>query len=149
MEPESWQRLREVRLAALAESPEMFCSNLDRELAFDEAEWRRRAARPATFVAGRETEADGLAGVFEFDGAWSLMSVWVAPSARGTGVIEALVDACQQHVLQAGANELGLGVIESNVRGIRAYTRLGFLATGERETLADGRTEIMMRKALA
>ena len=54
LQPDDWQRLREIRLAGLADAPETFGSTLARELAFDEAEWRRRLARPATIVASRD-----------------------------------------------------------------------------------------------
>ncbi len=52
--PADWTRLRTLRLAALAESPEMFGSTLAREQAFDETEWRARAERPAAFIASRD-----------------------------------------------------------------------------------------------
>ena len=65
VEPEDWQRLRDVRLAALAESPEMFGSTLAKEQSFDETEWRRRAERPATFLASRHGVDVGMAGDVE------------------------------------------------------------------------------------
>ncbi|WP_344255993.1 GNAT family N-acetyltransferase [Terrabacter carboxydivorans] len=148
VEPDDWQRLRAVRLAALAESPEMFGSNLAKEQAFDEAEWRRRAARPATFLASRDGVDVGMAGVYEFDGEWFVMGMWLAPAARGTGVVEALVHACESTAQAAGAATLALGVMEDNPRGRRAYVRLGYHYTGEREHVRDGRDELFMAKTL-
>ena len=112
--PEDWQRLREIRLAALAESPEMFGSTLAKEQSFDEAEWRRRAARPATFLASRDGVDVGMAGVYEFDWGWFVMGMWLAPVARGTGVVEALVHACESVAQAAGATTVALGVMEDN-----------------------------------
>ncbi|WP_101523977.1 GNAT family N-acetyltransferase [Nocardioides houyundeii] len=114
--PQGWKRLRDVRLAALAESPEMFGSSLAREQGFDEAEWRRRAARPATFLACRDGLDVGIAGAYELDGDWRLAGMWIAPSVRGTGVVEALVDACESVVREAGATTVALGVMADNSR---------------------------------
>jgi ribosomal protein S18 acetylase RimI-like enzyme len=148
VEPEDWRRLRDVRLAALAESPEMFGSTLAKEQSFDEAEWRRRAARPATFLASRDGADVGMAGVYEFDGGWFVMGMWLAPVARGTGVVEALVHACESVAQTAGATTVALGVMEDNPRGRRAYVRLGYDFTGTREHVRDGRDELFMTKTL-
>ena len=147
--PEDWRRMREVRLAALADSPDMFGSTLARELAFDAEEWRRRAARPATFLASRDGVDVGTAGVFAFDGGWFVMGMWIAPAARGTGVVEALLAACESVALDAGADTISLGVMEDNPRGRRAYERAGYAYTGEREHIRDGRDELFMAKTLA
>ena len=146
--PEDWQRLRDLRLAALAESPEMFGSTLAKEQSFDEAEWRRRAARPATFLASRDGVDVGMAGVYEFDDGWCVMGMWLAPAARGTGVVEALVHACESVAQGAGATAVALGVMEDNPRGRRAYVRLGYDFTGTRVHVRDGRDELLMTKAL-
>jgi RimJ/RimL family protein N-acetyltransferase len=148
VEPRDWQRLREVRLAALADSPEMFGSTLAREQAFEEEEWRRRAARPATFVASRDGVDVGMAGVYEFDAGWCVMGMWIAPGARGTGVVDALIDVCESAARDAGATSLALGVMEDNPRGRRAYARLGYEPTGAREHVRDGRDELWMAKPL-
>ena len=147
--PEDWQRLREVRLAAMAESPEMFGSNLAKEQAFDEAEWRRRAARPATFLASREQGDLGMAGAYLLDDRWYVMGMWIAPAARGTGVVEALLDACESVARHAGATTITLGVMEDNPRGRRAYARLGYAFTGTREHVRDGRDELWLAKTLS
>jgi ribosomal protein S18 acetylase RimI-like enzyme len=146
--PEDWARLRAVRLASLADSPENFGSNLAKEQAFDEAEWRRRASRPASFIASRDGADVGTAGAFELDGEWWVMGTWIAPAARGTGVVEALIDACEWVARDAGASAISLGVMEDNDRGRRAYTRLGYAFTGAGVHVRDGRDELMMRKAL-
>ena len=147
--PADWRRLREVRLAALTDSPEMFGSTLARELAFDDEEWQRRATRPATFLASRAGTDVGTAGVFELDAGWCVMGMWIAPDARGTGVVEALLAACESVAREAGADSVALGVMEDNPRGRRAYERCGYSCTGEREHVRDGRDELWMSKPLA
>ena len=146
--PDDWARLRAVRLAALAESPEMFGSTSAREQAFDEAEWRRRAARPATFIAVRDGVDVGLAGAYELDVGWFVMGMWLAPTARGTGLVEELIAACEGVALDAGAREILLGVMEDNPRGRGAYARLGYVPTGDRVHVRDGRDELFLVKRL-
>ncbi|GAB3597994.1 GNAT family N-acetyltransferase [Angustibacter peucedani] len=146
--PDDWERLRATRLESLRESPEMFGSTSAREEAFDEAEWRRRAARPATFLANRDGADVGTAGVYETDHGWWVMGMWIAPTARGTGVLEALMAACEDVARAAGAGAVELGVMEDNPRGRRAYERLGFVLTGGRIPVRDGRDELLMVKPL-
>jgi RimJ/RimL family protein N-acetyltransferase len=146
--PDEWQRLRDTRLAALAESPEMFGSTVAMEQSFDEAEWRLRAARPATFLASRDGVDVGMAGVYEFDTRWCVAGMWLAPGARGTGVVEALLNACESVVHDAGAGTVALDVMEDNPRGWHAYVRVGYDFTGKRERVRDGRDELFMTKAL-
>jgi ribosomal protein S18 acetylase RimI-like enzyme len=149
VEPALWSRFRDLRLAALAESPEMFSSTLSREREFDESEWHRRAQRPVTFLASRGPWDVGLAGVHEFEAQWTIVGMWVSPAARGTGVVDALVEACETAARQAGADAIVLGVMEDNRAGCRAYRRLGYRPTGQREHLRDGRYEIWMTKRLS
>ncbi|MCW2815081.1 MAG: hypothetical protein JWN84_2536 [Nocardioides sp.] len=146
--PDDWQRLRKVRLAALGESPEMFGSTWEREQAFDEAEWRRRAARPATFLASRAGVDVGMAGAYEIDGGWYVMGMWIATAARGTGVVDVLLEACEAAARDAGATTIALGVMEDNPRGRRAYARHGYEPTGVREHVRDGRDELWLSKPL-
>ncbi|NNG40911.1 GNAT family N-acetyltransferase [Flexivirga sp. ID2601S] len=143
-----WARMRAVRLRALADAPAMFGSDLAREEAFDEAEWRRRAARPVTFLVSVDGDDAGMAGVFDFDGAWCVMGMWLAPQVRGTGIVDELLCACADFVRERGADRVALAVMEDNPAGIRAYARNGFVATGEREHVRDGRDELWMVKDL-
>lgn len=146
--PDMWERLRHTRLAALRESPEMFGSSHARELAFDEAEWRRRAERPATFLAERDGTDVGTAGVYEFEAGWCVMGMWLRPDARGTGAVDALLDACTQVVRDHGGNRVSLLVMQDNARGIRAYERNGFALTGDQEPGRDGRWELVMSRSV-
>lgn len=44
--------------------------------------------------------------------------------------MEALVEACESVVRDAGATTVSLGVMEDNPRGRGAYLRLGYDSTG-------------------
>lgn len=143
-----WERYRAVRLAALAESPEMFGSSYECEVEFGESDWRQRALRPATFLAVRDGVDVGMAGVYEFDSGWRLMGVWLRPEVRGSGALDVLVDACVAVARDHGAPSVSLLVMEDNPRGIQAYGRNRFVLTGEREVTEDGRCELVMARAL-
>ncbi|WP_372968866.1 GNAT family N-acetyltransferase [Microbacterium sp.] len=147
--PSLWNRYRELRLASLAESPEMFGSSWERESAFGEDVWRGRASHPGAFIASIDDADVGIGGVYEIDGRWSINGVWVSPAHRGQGVVDALVEACAEFVVARGADAVHLGVIDSNARGVAAYTRLGFVPDGASVTLRDGRVEIMMTRSLS
>ena len=71
------------------------------------------------------------------------MGTWIAPIARGTGVVEWLVRACESVARDAGASTVALWVMEDNPRGQRAYIRLGYDFTGAREHVRDGRDELL------
>lgn len=145
--PQDWSRLRDIRLAGLQESPEAFGSTYAREAAFDEAEWRARAADNAWFVAvddhhpteGDPAEVGGIVAGFRDPDVpphqRHLVAMWVAPAARGSGVARDLVMAVVEWARADGATELTLGVADGNDRARALYMRCGFAATGERFAL--------------
>jgi RimJ/RimL family protein N-acetyltransferase len=47
-----------------------------------------------------------------------------------------------------GGRRLALWVLEKNCAARRAYARLGFVPTGERQRLPDGRYELRLRISL-
>jgi ribosomal protein S18 acetylase RimI-like enzyme len=142
VQPGEWVTLRAVRLAALADAPEAFASTMAHELAFDDAEWRRRAANTPTFIAWRGDEPVGLAAVASRqDGAgtsarreWQLMSMWVSPDARGSGSADLLVAAAVKAARAESADRLTLWVANGNARARAFYLRAGFRPTGIRQT---------------
>ncbi len=137
--PGDWASLREVRLAALQDSPATFASTLDQELALEEQDWRRRARAAAWFVARAGRDLAGLVAVFPVPEdspptKWHLISMWVSPQLRGRGVAALLVDAAAAHVAAAGAQRLTLWVADGNERAYAFYVRAGFRPTGQRQT---------------
>jgi ribosomal protein S18 acetylase RimI-like enzyme len=138
MEPEEWATVRRVRLAALADAPEAFASTLGRELGFEEATWRERIAASPSFVAWRDGEPVGLAGVVNEQagrgGGWHLVSMWVSPQVRGSGVADELVAAVTAHARAAGGSRVTLWVATRNDRARGFYERMGFRPTGIQQT---------------
>ena len=159
---DDWQRLREIRLAALREAPYAFGSTYAREAAFTEERWRGRInQRSVTFfacagdLAGDLAGTDagvpaGLAGVFVEDGQPDLVSMWVRPSARGLGAAQALIEAAAAWAKARDFPALRLWVTETNWPARRLYERCGFALTGETQPLPSDATltEVRMSRAL-
>jgi ribosomal protein S18 acetylase RimI-like enzyme len=80
-----------------------------------------------------------------------LISMWVAPAARGRGVGDRLIEAIESWaVLACGAVELRLAVMPGNEKAIALYRRVGFAETGELgDPAPDGLgRELVLAKAL-
>ena len=137
-----WAAYRQVRLAALAEAPYAFSSTLAGESARDDGHWQNLAANGIPmFIAWQDGAPAGLAGAFVVPQeelppgvarAWHLVSMWVSPGLRGSGLAERLVAAVAGAARADGATRLILWVTDVNERGRAFYGRLGFRPTGAR-----------------
>jgi ribosomal protein S18 acetylase RimI-like enzyme len=129
--PEDWELFREIRLRALREAPYAFQSRFDDWAEAPEARWRDRLALvPLNLVARRGDELVGIAsGVLDGEDGAELISMWVDPAARGSGVGAALVGAVVAWAAAAGRPTY-LMVRSDNARAIAAYARAGFVDLG-------------------
>lgn len=137
-------KLRELRLRALADSPDAFGSSLDVESAYAESEWLDLARRSqagdeiVVYVAIHRDAWVGMAAGrwYERDeGVAGLWGMWVEPSARGLGLGERLVGVVHAWAVQQGARVLRLGAVTGEGDPAGFYERLGFARTGETGTL--------------
>ncbi len=143
LQPDEWERYRDIRLRALAESPEAFGSTHAREMQFAEQTWRERLSANCcvvafTAAAGLVENAVGLAGGYVDDGGPELVSMWVAPEARGQRVADALITAVSEWAAQEGHLTLALWVVEGNDVAERVYARSRFVRTGRRQPVREG-----------
>jgi ribosomal protein S18 acetylase RimI-like enzyme len=137
--PDDWPALREVRLTALADAPYAFMSTLERESGYDEARWRQWIAGSACFLAWDGGQPAGLVGGLLLDnGEWHVVSMWVSPQARGSGVARQLLEAVVEHMRGEGAQEITLWVTDGNDRARVFYERAGFHLTGKRQPVRPG-----------
>jgi ribosomal protein S18 acetylase RimI-like enzyme len=135
---DDWAELREVRLAALSESPQAFASTLDRERGYDEGQWRSFVGAGAWFVARDAGRVVGVVAILpERDrrGGRHLVSMWVVPELRGRGVADALLGEALGFAAADGAEAVHLWVADGNSRARRFYERAGFASTGQRQPL--------------
>jgi menaquinone-dependent protoporphyrinogen IX oxidase/ribosomal protein S18 acetylase RimI-like enzyme len=142
-----WPTYRNLRLQALADSPEAFGSTYAGEAARPEEFW------PGRLSAGLSSGLD-LPLLAELDGqpvglAWGrieagalevvhLYQVWVAPVARGRGAGRMLVQAVIAWAAAQGARAVELEVTCGDTPAVRLYNLLGFRPIGEPGLLRPG-----------
>lgn len=133
LSPDDWELWREVRLQALADAPEAFGSTLGEWETADQERWQQRlSVAPFNVVAIVDDVAVGQAsGTHVDEGRVELISMWVAPSARGSCVADALVTAVKGYARQSGARLVRLSVRRLNARAISLYERTGFVHVDE------------------
>lgn len=131
--PNDWQRFRAIRLASLHDAPEAFSATYRDWSVADESRWRARLSDvPFTVVAASGGHDVGTVSATKPDmaGCVTLISMWVAPRARGTGVSGALVQAVLDWARECGAASVELDVREDNAFAIKLYERHGFIDRG-------------------
>lgn len=160
--PDDWPVWRQLRLAALAEAPGAFGSVLAdwRGEGDREERWRARLELPGShnLIALLNEIPVGMASGAPADedahspagSAAELISMWVAPEARGRGVAGELIDQVDRWARREGAKQLRLAVTDGNDRAAALYRRHGFVGIGELgDLMADGiRREVIMAKQL-
>jgi ribosomal protein S18 acetylase RimI-like enzyme len=148
---DDWQRIRALRLEALRDPMAhlAFLESIETATARPDQEWQSRALEAsasdayAQFLAvTSEQSGEQLigslavvvrrAGVPDYFGRIpevdlpTVVGVYVSPSGRGVGVIDALLAAASEFARARGDHELTLDVHENNLPAIRSYERAGF-----------------------
>ncbi|WP_174184055.1 GNAT family N-acetyltransferase [Nocardia barduliensis] len=138
--PDDWAVFRRVRLATLADAPQFFGTTLAEAQARTESEWRHALSDRAQFVAeSGGAELGTVAGMLDLErGGVHLISMWVAPRARGTGVSDRLVRAVLDWAVAGGHRVVRLEFVEHNAFAERLYLRNGFVRTGVSGPVAPG-----------
>jgi GNAT superfamily N-acetyltransferase len=137
---DEWEAYREVRLAALQESPEAFAATLDDEKGYDEDFWRLRMRRSQRLVAeDADGRAVGVASVGQAqdggDRVAELFGLWVTPAQRGAGVATKLVQAGADTAREQGRSHLAYWVGSDNGRAVAFASGFGFRPTDSRRPM--------------
>ncbi len=135
---DEWERYRSVRLSALEESPEAFAASAEEEQGFDEDLWRSRMRRSQRLLAEAEGEPVGVASVGQAsqdERVAELFGLWVAPTARGTGVATRLVQAGADTARTQGRSHLAYWVGTDNGRAVAFASGFGFRPTDSRRPM--------------
>lgn len=143
--PDDWETWRDIRLRSLQDSPDAFGSTLEREAAYDEADWRERMRLGPRELVVEDGLAVALGGGFPVDQTLMVFGMWTAPGHRGRGHATVILDA-----VVGWARERSLPVVLhvnlANPSARATYEHYGFVATGELEELrpgSDQRIELM------
>lgn len=144
----NWRVWRQLRLRAPAEDPAAFGATLaswqgegDRE-----ERWRARLRDVPFNVVAYGDGPIGMISCTDADDAneAELISLWVAPEARQSGVggelIEAVIDSARSRNVAA----VRLRVYETNRGAVSLYGRHGFVHIGQ--DASNGRVELLMRR---
>ncbi|MDB4957736.1 MAG: dihydropteroate synthase [Myxococcales bacterium] len=141
LRPDEWRVWRDLRLRALADSPDAFGEALASAQLKDDASWVAWTARHPSRVhllAEHDGVPVGIA-VIAIEGLRAnLYAMWVSPEARGVGLGRALVDAALGWARARAVLEVGLRVSERQPKARRLYLAAGFADTGVRSRLRDG-----------
>ncbi|HZY41048.1 MAG TPA: GNAT family N-acetyltransferase [Anaerolineae bacterium] len=131
---------REVRLRALREEPTAFTSSIEEfsQHTLDKIAARFRSDPAESFMLGA-FDADRLVGMIGFYRETALklrhkgdiISLYVAPEARGQGIATALLRAAIDRARSiAGLEQLMLGVVATQIVARKLYEALGFVVFG-------------------
>lgn len=149
--PDEWAASRDIRLRALSQDPNAFCSSLEHESGFDEKRWRDRLGRGTTILAWDGSDPVGtVTGVPDphEEGGREVVAMWVDPAHRGSGLAGALLDSVIDWAEADGAHGVALWVAGDNSRARALYERTGFTVTGETEVMRPGVDQLRMRMPL-
>ncbi|WP_018157077.1 GNAT family N-acetyltransferase [Demetria terragena] len=145
---DDWQAYRDIRLAALEESPDAFAASHQREKQFDESFWRQRMSRSRRLVAELDGAPVGVVSVGDVvdeadvdqDGDTSeavaeLFGLWVSPDLRGKGVAWKLVEAGVNQAREEKLDHVVYWVGIDNGRGVAFASSFGFRPTDSRRPM--------------
>ena len=142
--PHEWRAYRELRLRALADSPDAFGTTLEVEQAKPDEYWSERLSSTAAsqFELPIIAEAEG-----KFVGlVWGwidpskpdtahVFQMWVAPEARGKGLGARLLDSVVAWAREARVKSVMLRVTCGDSPARKLYVRAGFAPVGDPEPL--------------
>jgi len=146
-QPSEWRAYKELRLRALADSPDAFGSTLAIEQDRSDAQWAESLATAsassfdlplAAFVGTRPV---GLAWA-KADATGSLtihlFQMWVAPEHRSRGLGRSLLSTAVQWARDRGAKTMLLSVTCGDTSAVQLYASAGFQPVGIPRPLRPG-----------
>ncbi|RYF43792.1 MAG: GNAT family N-acetyltransferase [Cytophagaceae bacterium] len=137
-ETKDWMLLKQVRLAALLDTPTAFGVNYQTAARYTDEQWKDRASSAGTafWLAFDSDKPIGMVGAAVSNAnRYNLIGMWIAPSARGSGVATQLVKAVKARAIAQGFDGVFLDVSPDNSRASNFYLKQGFAFLDEWEPL--------------
>lgn len=131
---------RDMRLAALKESPHAFGSTYESAIERSAESWQVQADSTvlgpdrATFIAFSGDTPVGISALYRDDGGaevGEVLQVWVAPAYRGRGVAVDLMDALFAWAGENGYRRVVATIAAGNDRALAFYRKYGFGVSDE------------------
>ena len=137
LEPNHWQRLREIRLNSLKESPDAFGGNHDVESKMGQEEWEAKFTTLVFLIVSKDQADIAIMSIEVLNGdhgatCW-IGGCWSDPRYRGQGALRALFNFVDEHAEIKNWERQGLGVWADNDGAIAAYKAIGFSEAGEKQ----------------
>ena len=138
---DDWELLKAIRLEALRESPDAFCTTLDEASEHGDAVWMERSsadpvasASVSILALDAEVPVGVAAGILCDESKLEVLSLFVKPRYRGTGLARDLMNMVEAWARTRGAKRVILDVEAGNDRAGVFYAHIGYQPTGKRET---------------
>ena len=150
---DEWEKLKDLRLRALADSPRAFGSTLEGTKDKPEETWLKQIENTYTYAIEAEGQFVALA-VFrkDDDGVWTINGVWTDPKFRRRGLSKKLFSEILKQAEELSVKTIELSVNATQSDAIELYKQSGFeiVETREDQLMGDGNTynEYIMRMNL-
>jgi len=137
-----WSALRDIRLAALRDSPSSFLSSYNKEVAYEETQWRTEFSRGQwIIIVGKDEQPFGLIGITQGIDIPStdryLEYLWISPEWRRSGAASSLIQIVLEQLSAVGIVAVWLWILDGNKPARQLYEKFGFVSTNERQVLRD------------
>lgn len=131
---DTWRTYRDVRLAALLDTPRAFANSYAVSAAYPDETWLSRLTTSRIWLAFDGDRPVGTVALWHSDEQPDeevyLVGMWVSASVRGRGAGDLLVTTALAAASDEGYRTVHLDVAEENAPAQRLYERHGFTRTG-------------------
>lgn len=140
---DEWELLKALRMRALTDAPDAFAQTIGEIQDEPETYWQQlaknlRLSHHEFFIAFLNEEPIGISyGHLEAADRQvaQIGSMWVSPTARGTGIGKQLLHRTMAWAIAQGARRMRLWVTAGNSPATKLYKSSGFVPTGKTDRL--------------